>query len=36
MPENDCAGTEQNYQNVTIYYNAGKAGLSYVVVQWKK
>lgn len=36
MPENDCGGTEQVYQNVTIYYNTGKSGLSYVVVQWKK
>lgn len=35
-PENDCGGTEQLYRNVTIYYNAGKMGLSYVVVQWKK
>jgi hypothetical protein len=36
MPENDCNGTAQVYENVTIYFNAGKAGLSYVVVQWKK
>jgi hypothetical protein len=36
MPENDCSGSEQNYQNLTIYYNSGKSGLSYVVMQWKK
>jgi hypothetical protein len=37
MPENDCAGSSQEFQNVTIYYNAGIEGkLCYAVVQWKK
>jgi hypothetical protein len=33
---NDCGGSEQVYQNVTIYYNrlGMAAGFSYVVVQW--
>jgi len=34
MPAKDCCGTEQDYQNVTIYFNRGAAGLSYAVVQW--
>jgi hypothetical protein len=35
LPANDCGGSDQVYQNVRIYYNSGgKAGLSYVVVQW--
>jgi hypothetical protein len=35
LPANDCGGSDQIYQNVRIYYNSGgKAGLSYVVVQW--
>jgi hypothetical protein len=35
LPANDCGGSDQVYQNVTIYYNSGgKAGLSYVVLQW--
>ncbi len=37
MPENDCSGSSQEFQNVTIYYNAGKeGGLCYVVVKWKE
>jgi len=36
MPENDCSGTSQEFQHVTIYYNAGReGGLCYVVVKWK-
>jgi hypothetical protein len=36
MPENDCSGTSQEFQHVTIYYNAGKGGgLCYAVVKWK-
>jgi len=32
-PANDCAGSEQRYENVTIYYNAaGGPAISYVVV----
>jgi hypothetical protein len=37
LPENDCAGTSENYQRVTIYYNAGAKGrVTYAVVQWKE
>jgi hypothetical protein len=37
LPENDCYGSEESYQNLTIYYNAGKSGnVNYVVIQWKK
>ena len=36
MPENDCSGSSQEFQHVTIYYNAGKeGGLCYAVVKWK-
>ena len=24
LPANDCYGSEDNYQNLTVYYNAGK------------
>jgi hypothetical protein len=37
LPANDCYGSEDNYQNLTVYYNAGKTGnVNYVVIQWKK
>ena len=37
LPENNCAGTSEDYQNVTIYYNAGReGGVTYAVVQWKR
>jgi hypothetical protein len=36
-PANDCAGSEQLYENVTIYFNAaGGPAISYAVVRWKK
>jgi hypothetical protein len=36
LPENDCAGTTENYQKVTIYYNSAAEGqVHYAVVQWK-
>lgn len=36
MPENDCSGTYQEFQHVSIYYNAGKSGgICYAVVKWK-
>ena len=37
LPENDCAGSYQQFENLTIYYNAGRdGGLCYAVVQWKE
>ena len=37
LPANDCQGTSENYEKVTIYYNAGTEGrVAYAVVQWKK
>jgi len=37
LPENDCYGTTKSYENVAIYYNAGKDGsISYAVVSWKE
>jgi hypothetical protein len=37
LPENDCAGASESYQNVTIYYNAGPKGrVTYAIVQWKR
>jgi hypothetical protein len=31
----DCGGTLDKYESVTIYYNAGKDGVNYAVIQWK-
>ncbi len=38
MPENDCAGSSEDYKNVTVYYNSSaKPGqLCYVDVRFKK
>jgi hypothetical protein len=37
LPANDCQGTSENYEKVTIYYNAAAEGrVGYAVVQWKK
>ena len=37
LPENDCAGNSQDYQNVSIYFNAGReGGITYAVVRWKR
>ena len=38
MPENDCAGSSESYENVSIYYNsaAERGKLCYVDVRFKK
>jgi hypothetical protein len=36
LPQNDCAGSSEDYEKLTIYYNAGRDGANYVVIQWKK
>ena len=36
LPQNDCAGSSEDYDKLTIYYNAGKDGANYAVIQWKK
>ncbi|MDR3701059.1 MAG: hypothetical protein P4L56_15535 [Candidatus Sulfopaludibacter sp.] len=35
LPANDCAGSFQTYEKVTIYYNAApEGGVYYAVVRW--
>ena len=37
LPQNDCSGTEEDYEKLTIYYNAAEGGRSnYAVIQWKR
>ena len=38
MPENDCFGSSESYENVSIYYNAAAEPrqLCYVDVRFKK
>ena len=36
LPQNDCTGSSEDYDKLTIYYNAGKDGVNYAVIQWKK
>jgi hypothetical protein len=37
LPENDCYGSYDSYEKLTVYYNAGKNGnVNYAVIQWKK
>jgi hypothetical protein len=36
LPENDCWGSSESYENVTIYYNvAPELKVHYAVVRWK-
>ena len=36
LPENDCYGSYDSYEKLTVYYNAGKTGnVNYVVIKWK-
>jgi hypothetical protein len=33
---NDCHGSEEDYERLTIYYNSSDGGgSSYAVIQWK-
>jgi hypothetical protein len=36
LPENDCYGAEENWENVVMYRNAGKTGARYEVIQWAR
>lgn len=37
LPEVDCAGSEEAYQNLTIYFNSGRdGGIAYAVIPWKR
>jgi hypothetical protein len=35
LPQNDCLGSSEDYEKLTIYYNAGRDGVNYAVIQWK-
>jgi hypothetical protein len=35
LPKNDCAGSSEDYEKLVIYYNAGRNGANYAVIQWK-
>ncbi len=37
LPDDDCQGSSQDYEKITIYYNsAGQGRVHYVVVQWRE
>jgi hypothetical protein len=37
LPQGDCAGSEVDYEKLTIYYNAADGGgANYAVVRWKE
>ncbi len=36
LPDDDCAGVSEDYEKLSIYYNAAQEGkVHYAVVQWK-
>jgi hypothetical protein len=36
LPHDDCTGSEEEYERLTIYYNATESSDSnYAVIQWK-
>jgi hypothetical protein len=36
LPQNDCTGSEEEYERIVIYYNAGSGGVNYAVVRWRE
>jgi hypothetical protein len=36
LPENDCEGASDEYENVIVYRNGGKDAHRYATIQWKK
>jgi hypothetical protein len=36
LPQNDCAGTQEDWENVAMYTNAGETGTRYEEIQWKR
>jgi hypothetical protein len=34
LPDNDCAGTDHEYEDVTIYLNGGTDQRRYATIQW--
>ena len=37
LPQGDCVGVKEDYERLTIYYNAAEGGGSnYAVVRWKE
>jgi hypothetical protein len=36
LPENNCAGVEENYQKLVIYRKAGEKGSHYETIRWKR
>jgi hypothetical protein len=37
LPDDDCQGTSEDYEKVTIYFNSATEGkVHYAVIQWKK
>lgn len=36
LPENDCAGSHEDWENVIIYRNSGRSGAHYDLIQWKR
>ena len=36
LPNNDCGGSFVDYEHLIIYYNAGKDGANYAVIQWRE
>jgi hypothetical protein len=36
FPEDDCAGSQEDWENIVIYKNAGKTGAHYEVIRWNR
>jgi hypothetical protein len=36
LPQNDCAGTQADWENVVIYKNAGETGTRYEEIRWNR
>lgn len=36
LPANDCEGSSEEWENVVIYANAGRDGIRYETIQWRR
>jgi len=36
LPENDCQGVTEVWENITIYRNSAQRGVAYATIQWNR
>ena len=36
LPDNNCVGTRESWENLSIYRNSGETGTRYEIIRWKR